>query len=42
MSLLSCGIVGFIHGRWVLSGAPLGSLGSSGVVGFNRVRLGDS
>ena len=30
-----------MRGRWVHSGAPLGSLGSSAVVGFNLVRLGD-
>ena len=34
-------VVGFIRGSSVHSGAPLWSLGSSGVVGFNRVRLGD-
>ena len=32
--------VGFIRCRWVLSGAPWGSLRSSVIVGFTRVRLG--
>ena len=41
MSLGSCGLVGFIRVGWVHSGTPLGSFDSSGVVGFNRVRLGD-
>ena len=31
-------VVGFIRGRWVHSGSPWGSLGSSWVVGFTRVR----
>ena len=31
-------VVGFIRGRWVHSGAPWWSLGSSGVVGFTLVR----
>ena len=34
-------VVGFIRGRWVDSGAPWGSLGSSGMVGFTPVRPGD-
>ena len=32
------GDVGFIRGRWVDAGAPLGLMGSSCVVGFTRVR----
>ena len=31
-------VVGIVRGRWVHSIAPWGSLGSSGVVGFTRVR----
>ena len=34
------GVIGFIQGRWVHSGAHWESLGSSGVVGFNRVHTG--
>ena len=34
----SLGVVVFIRGRWVYSGSPWGSLGSSGVTGFNQVR----
>ena len=30
-------VVGFIRGRWVYSGAPWGSSGSFGIVGFIRV-----
>ena len=33
------GVHAFIQGCWVLSGSCLGSLCSSGVVGFTRVRL---
>ena len=33
-------VFGFIGGRWFHSGAPWGSLGSSGVVGFTPVRPG--
>ena len=33
------GIVGFIRSLWVHSGAPWGSIGSSGVVGLTQVRL---
>ena len=49
LGLLGCAlrVVGFIWGRWVHIGARLGSmgdhwvsLGSSGVVGFTRVRPG--
>ena len=32
------GVVGFIRGRWVHAGAPLGLMGTSCVVGFSRVR----
>ena len=39
--MCALGVVGFIRGRWVQSGAHCGSLGSSGVVGFTRVGLGD-
>ena len=31
-------VVEFIRGRWVHSGSPSGSLGSSWVVGFTQVR----
>ena len=34
------GVVGFIQGRWVYSGAPWGSSGSFGVVGFAWVHPG--
>ena len=34
------GVVGFIKGRWVHSGASWGSLGSFGVVGFIGVHTG--
>ena len=33
-------VVRFFRGRWVHSGAPWGSLSSSGVVGFTPVRPG--
>ena len=36
------GVIGFIRGLWVHSGSPCGSLGSSVVVGFIRVRPSDS
>ena len=35
------GVVGFIGGFWVQWCSPCGSLGSSWVVGFTRVRPGD-
>ena len=39
--MFALGVIGFMRGRWVHSGAHCGSLGSSGVVGFNQVGLGD-
>ena len=38
--VFALGVVEFIQGCWVHIGSPLGSLGSSGVVGFIRVRPG--
>ena len=44
LDLLGCAlmVVGFIWGRWVHTGVPLGSIGTTGIVVFTRVIRGSS